>query len=392
MTAVRRVLIQGAGIGGLAAATAMAQRGIDVHVVEGEGRTAVAGVGLNQPQNALDALEKIGVKQACLDVGFPFEDLVMWNTNGDKVMAIPPVKGLYGFPSNNAIGRPVYYDILKSAAEAAGARITIGRTIDTMTQDADGVDVTFARWVGRHEDPEPDPDAPVERYDLVVGFDGVRSSVRNAIFGDKYTPTFSGSGIWRATIPRPDYLTEVTLVMAPGNVKAVLTPISATHMYFGLVTPEPGNPRHRPEDFVRDIRERTSSFTGRLAELRDTVSDDSIAVYTALEHVVVREPWFQGRIAIAGDAAHASPPHLSQGAAQALEDAVTLAEHLETSDDLDDALNAWYRRRHDRTYLVADMSLAILKSETGSELTESEKSLIALGAPGALVKIATEPY
>lgn len=392
MAAVNSVLIHGAGIGGLALAIALARRGVQVDVIEGPGRAAVFGVGLNQPANALAVLDTLGLKDACIAVGFPFEDLVFWSPAGERVAAIPPAEGRYGLPSNNAISRPSYFDILAEAALAAGARVETGRTIIDIEETAGGVDVEIGTWKGRYEQPDRVPGGDRRRYDLVVGFDGARSQVRTYLFGDRYQPEYTGSGVWRATIARPDYLTEIVVAMGPNNTKAVLTPISRDEMYFGLVTPEPGNPRHAPEDFVRLFRERTAFFSGRLGELRDSVSDDSNRVYTPLESVFVREPWFKGRVVIAGDAAHTAPPHLSQGAAMALEDAVTLAEALDGDTDLNAALAAWYERRLDRVAFVADMSLALLRSETGAALTADDEALLAVGVPGAQAKIAREAY
>src|SRR3712207_9045425 len=108
VSAVRRVLVQGGGVGGLTLAAALGQRGIEVDVVEAAGADAVLGVGLAQPANALAALDEIGVREQCLAVGFPFEPLVAWNPLGVQVAAIPPPEGRYGKPSNNAISRPAY--------------------------------------------------------------------------------------------------------------------------------------------------------------------------------------------------------------------------------------------------------------------------------------------
>ena len=391
MRAVDRVLVQGGGVGGLTLATALAQRGVEVDVVEASGPDAVLGVGLNQPNNALAALDEIGVRDRCLAAGFPFEPLAVWNPAGVQVAVIPPAEGRYGRPSNNAISRPVYNGILREAAEQAGARIRTAATIWQLTEDADGVEVELATWTGKRTPPVRDAGAGSNRYDLVVGFDGVRSAVRAHLFGDRYTPEFTGSANWRITLPRPDDLTSIAFALA-GPVKAVLTPISAEEMYIALVTPEPGNPRHDRADFPRLVRERMAGFSGRLGELRDGITDDAAITYTPLEQVVVREPWSRGRVAIAGDAAHTSTPHLAQGAAMAVEDAVTLAAALGEHPSLPAALDAWFDRRRDRALFVADMSRALLKRESGSELTGEEAELVELGIPGAQARIATEAY
>ncbi|SHN47912.1 FAD-dependent monooxygenase [Cryptosporangium aurantiacum] len=391
MAAVRKVLIQGAGIGGLTLAAALGQRGVQVDVAEAVGSDAVLGVGLNQPANVLAALDEIGVREACLNIGFPFEELVLWNPLGEQVAAIPPPDGVYAKPSNNAIGRPAYNQILREAADKAGARIRTGVTIWEMHEDADGVEVELATWTGKRTPPIRDAGAGSNRYDLVVGFDGVRSKIREHLFGDKYAPAFTGSANWRVTLPRPDYLEHIVVAFAAG-VKVVLTPTSRDDMYFGLVTPEPGKPRHAPEDFLDLFRERTRPFSGRLGELRDSITPDHTIVYTPLEYLTVREPWFRDRIAIAGDAAHTSPPHLSQGAAMAVEDAVTLAAALDQHDGLPDALDAWYRRRRDRALFVADASLALLKQENGDELTAADHELLRQVVPNAQVRLFTEAY
>jgi 2-polyprenyl-6-methoxyphenol hydroxylase-like FAD-dependent oxidoreductase len=392
VSAVSRVLIQGGGIGGLVLATALGQRGVEADVLEAAGPDAVLGVGLNQPANALAALAEIGVREKCVEVGFPWENLGIWNAEGVQVAAIPPPQdSRYGRPSNNAISRPLYNGILRTAAEKACATIRTGVTIGDLEERDDGVEVEVATWTGKRTPPARDPAAATRRYDLVVGFDGVRSTVRAHLFGETYAPRFTGYANWRVTMPRPDHVDHIIMAMGEG-VKAVLTPMSQDRMYFGLVTPEPGNPRHDPADFLELFRERTRSFSGRLGELRDSVSSGDQIVYTPLEDVTVREPWHRRRIAIAGDAAHTSAPTLAQGAAMAVEDAVTLAAALDDHDEVEPALDAWFRRRQERALFVADFSLGLLKQENGEQLDPAETDLLAIGIPGAQARLAREAY
>jgi 2-polyprenyl-6-methoxyphenol hydroxylase-like FAD-dependent oxidoreductase len=391
MSAVQRVLVQGGGVGGLTLAAALSQRGVEVDVVEAAGPDAVLGVGLNQPANALAALDEIGVRGECLKVGFPFEELLLWNPASQQVAAIPPAVGPYGKPSNNAISRPLYNGILRAAAEEAGANIRSGATVWQMTEDADGVEVELATWTGKRTPPLRDPSRGSRRYDLVVGFDGIRSGIRQHLFGDAYAPQFTGFANWRVIMQRPADLTHIVMAMSK-DAKAVLTPINAEHMYIALVTPEAGNPRHDPADFAQLVRVRMQHFSGLLGQLRDDITAEHSINYTPLEYLTVREPWYRGRVAIAGDAAHTSPPHLAQGAAMAVEDAVTLAAALDAYTSLSSALDAWYRRRSSRALFVADFSLALLKQETGTELTDQEAQLVSIGIPGAQARLAQEAY
>ena len=167
------------------------------------------------------------------------------------------------------------------------------------------------------------------------------------------------------TLARPAEIDRIVMALGK-DVKAVLTPISQDQMYIALVTPEPGNPRYDPADFTRLTRERMRYLSGRLGELRDSITDAHSIHYTPLEYLAVREPWFTGRIAIAGDAAHTRPPHLAQGAAMAVKDAVTLAAALDGHSSVPKALDAWFERRQDRALFVADFSLALLKQGPGS--------------------------
>jgi 2-polyprenyl-6-methoxyphenol hydroxylase-like FAD-dependent oxidoreductase len=376
-----RVLIQGGGIGGLTAATALAQRGIETDVTELRSEGAVLGVGLNQPANGLAGLREIGALEECLAAGWQFDDLHLWDPAGNLLAVIPPPTPPPGLPANNVIARPALAAILTKAAITAGAAIHYGTTITDVAENPRGATATFG--------------TKQERYDLVIGFDGIRSPFRQRIYGrDTYPPAYTGSAVWRVSTQRHPAVDRIILSMAK-DAKAVLTPVSADSMYIAVVTPEPGNPRQDPAAFATAVRNRLAAFTGPVAEIRDTITDSATVAYTPIEEVTVTGPWYRGRLAIAGDAAHASTPHLAQGGAMAVEDAIVLAHCLthcpDETADLATALGTWYDRRRGRAMFVQDMSRALLKEETGEPLTPKDQDLIAQGIPGAQQRLA-EPY
>ncbi|MEC4017889.1 FAD-dependent monooxygenase [Streptomyces sp. H27-D2] len=384
----RRVLVHGAGIGGLTAAVALARLGIEVDVVELRAADSAPGVGLIQPSNALGALATLGLRDACLAAGFSFEELHIRSPDGRLTTAIPPPVSGYGPPSHNAISRARLSAVLTGAALRSGARIHYGATITELVEDPATVTVTASAL-------EPDADdSPVLQgcYDLVLGFDGIRSPLRTHLYGSSYEPELTGQAVWRASVPRPAEVDRVIMSSA-GDRKAVLTPIDASTMYIALVVPAPGNPwmdRQRlPQLFHEQLVE--AGFGGTVGAVADTVKSSRTVAYTPLEQVTVAEPWFRGRIAIAGDAAHATVPQLAQGAAMAVEDAVVLGESLREHPVLGAALTAWYERRRPRAAFVQDFSRALLRQESGLELSSAEAVLMGIGIPGAQARLA-EPY
>ncbi|MFF5254484.1 FAD-dependent monooxygenase [Streptomyces leeuwenhoekii] len=383
MTSVSRVLVQGGGIGGLVAATALARRGVHVDVVEHRPPGSVLGVGLNQPGNALGVMQEIGVLDDCLRSGYQFSDLRMAGADSNTMMDIPP-SVFRDMPPNNAIQRAELCRILLGAARGAGAHLYHGSTLASLTEAPDGVDVTFTGAM-------PDATVPSDgRYDLVVGFDGIRSQVRRHLFGSRYDAEYTGFACWRISLPRPPELDRIVYALA-GSIKATLIPLSETSCYVALVVPEESiRPRQTSAQIVERIRSLLGEFTGWIGELGHTLSEDAPAAYSPIEQVTVDEPWYRGRIVVAGDAAHASSPHMAQGAAMAAEDAVVLAQCLDASDDLDKALRAWWERRMPRAGFVQQYSAALLRTESGTP-TEQDRELLKTPMPAAQARLA-EPY
>jgi 2-polyprenyl-6-methoxyphenol hydroxylase-like FAD-dependent oxidoreductase len=377
---VGRVLIQGGGIGGLVAATALAQRGVAVDVVEQRPAGSVLGVGLIQPPNALRVMAEIGVLDDCLAAGYQGDGTQVIGPDG-AVIAQSPAPPPGDLPvTANGIQRRELCRILLDAAVKAGARLFHGATVATIAEGDDGVSVTFGGGP-----------APADgRYDLLAGFDGVRSAVRRHLFGEKYGPRLTGFSVWRVSLPRPAQLQRTVFAFA-GPVKATLIPLSAGDCYLALVAPEPAPRRGLSEpDLIAQMQGMLSRFGGWVGGLRDVIAGQASAAYGPIEQVTVTEPWCRGRVLIGGDAAHATSPHMAQGAAMAAEDAIVLAAELDRGERLDQALDAWYQRRLPRATLVQDYSAALMRQEQG-EPTDADLRLLELPVPAVQARLA-QPY
>lgn len=365
-----RVLVIGAGIGGLGAATALAQRGTDVHLVEIKPDFSVPGVGINQPANSLRAMRAIGVLDECLAAGFQFDHSEIYGADGTRTARSQYPLGTDDVPANNALSRGALQSILVSAAGRAGVKIDLGVTVDRFTDTGECVEVALTD--GRHD-----------RYDLVVAFDGIGSPTRRALFGERFEPVYTGFGVLRVTLPRPADLIGMRVYQSLG-VKAGFCPLSESSMYIFVVTAQPADVVLDPTSFGETLRAQLAPFGGLPAEVRESITGPGGIVFSPIADVLLPLPWFVGRVGVLGDAAHACAPHLTQGAAMALEDGVVLAEMLtaETA-PLDDVLRRFGARRYPRVKLVQDVSRQILLDEMAitEETYEAAMRASAAGQP-----------
>ncbi len=354
MPAIERALIIGGGIGGLTAGIALRQAGIAVDLIEINPTFSVYGVGIIQPNNTLRALDRIGLAHRCVEMGAPFPGWRLHDAAGNPIIDLPnETSAAPGFPPNNGITRPDLQRVLSQAAYEHGVAIRLGVRLDTLVDRGERVDVTLS-------------DGTADSYDLVIGCDGLYSDTRQRVFGDLVVPQFTGQSVWRYNFPRPKEFVWGEIHAGPRS-KVGLTPIRPDLMYMFVVSAEPGNPWMAPEDLATSMRERLTGFSGIIAQLGEQIIDPAGVVYKPMENLILPAPWNKGRVLIIGDAAHATTPHLAQGAAMAIEDAVLLGELLGRDGATFDALMAEFTaRRFDRARFVVETSDQIAKWEMES--------------------------
>lgn len=340
-----RALVIGGGIGGLTAAVALARQGCQVDLVEVQKESKVSGVGIIQPSNALRALDSLGLAQACIEQGYAYDRYDYMDAAGNVVNSVPGPLAAKHLPAYNGIFRGRLQNILLNAAKASGVSIRMGTTMTELAQNADEVTVRFS-------------DGTSGKYGLVVAADGIYSACRMSLFGLSARPQATGQSVWRVTMPRPAEVTSGVMILGK-NSKAGYIPLSAEHMYLLLVTQEDPQKFFSREELRGALLQRLEGYGGLVEKSRAYVTPEADIVYRPLEVVMLPAPWSKGRVLLIGDASHASTPHLGQGAAMAIEDAVVLAELVGKGVPGDQLGSAWEQRRVERASFIQNASIAI---------------------------------
>jgi 2-polyprenyl-6-methoxyphenol hydroxylase-like FAD-dependent oxidoreductase len=350
MSKIRRVLVVGGGVGGLTAAAAFAQRGVQVVLIERRPAFDVPGVGLGQPANALRVYDALGVLQDVLASGFIYDHMCIFDPNRELIVRHKFLLGDERTPPFCALSRRRLHEILLAAAERAGAEVRCGLTVGDIHDEDDRVTVDFSN--GR-----------TESFDLLAGFDGIRSATRLHLVGTAFVPRPSGFGAWRLQVPRPDYVRGMEFLQGIGS-KAGAMPLADDLMYLFHIRPEAPDAFFERQDYPNLLRERLAQYGSYVADICASLNTGSDIVYSPIEPMMLPWPWFRGRVVIGGDAAHVFPPHLTQGAAMAAEDAYVLVNEMLTEDaPIESRLMRYSRKRYARCAFVHAFAQQWLEDE-----------------------------
>lgn len=369
-----RILIIGGGFSGMAAAIQLRRQGAEVDLVEIDPGWRSYGAGISLGGATLRAFRTLGILDAFLAQGNAADGVQLCLPNGPRVAELPtPRIAGPDVPGGGAIMRPVLARILADATRASGANVRLGCTFTAIEQDAEGVEVAFT-------------DGSRQRYDLVIGADGLYSQVREAVFPQAPKPRYSGQAVWRAVLPRPPEIDTCVMWMGP-RVKPGVNPVSKTEMYLFVTEPRPSNDHVDPATFADHLCGLLADFSApALQAIRAQIGPDSQIVYRPLEGLLMPRPWFSGRVVLIGDTVHATTPHLASGACIGIEDALVLAEELAREVPLVAALAAFEQRRWERCRMVVQNSARLGEIEVAGGDKEEHgrimrESLMALAQP-----------
>jgi 2-polyprenyl-6-methoxyphenol hydroxylase-like FAD-dependent oxidoreductase len=340
---LRRILVVGGGVGGLTAATTFAQRGVEVVLIERRPTFDIAGVGLGQPANALRVYDTLGVLDDILATGFSYDHMSIFDPDRRLIVEHKFLMGDDRVPAFCALLRLQLHEILLGAAQRAGVQVRLGVTINEIHDDGDWVAVQFST-------------GEQDAFDLLAGFDGIRSTTRLHVAGTAFSPRPSGYGAWRVPAPRPDVVRGMEFLQGIGS-KTGAIPLGNGIMYLFHVRPESPGANFAGQGQASLFKERLAQYGSYVAEVAASLNSESDIVYSPIEPLLLPWPWFRKRVVIGGDAAHTFAPHLTQGAAMAAEDGFVLAREVLNDDvPIEDRLMRYSMRRYPRCAFVYTFS------------------------------------
>jgi len=343
-----KILIAGGGIGGITLALALRQRGIEALLFEQAKAFSQVGAGIQLSANATRVLRTLGLGDALTRVAVYPEgrDYRAWD-NGDRLYWTP-----LGQRAESHFGAPYYHahradllDVLLGGLGDQGFRLN--SHLDRFEQDAHGVTITLA-------------DGSTATGDVLIGADGIHSTVRAQLFG-RELPRYTGNVAWRGLVPAERVahldLGRVTGVWMGPNRSIVQYYVAARRTFNWIGISRSEQPARESWLAEGRIEDALAEYTGWHDTIRTIIAATPRVLRQALYD---REPlpdWRVGRVVLLGDAAHPMMPFYAQGAAQSIEDAYVLAGCLAASpEEPVAALERYVRLRQPRTAWMQELS------------------------------------
>jgi 2-polyprenyl-6-methoxyphenol hydroxylase-like FAD-dependent oxidoreductase len=330
------VAVAGGGIGGLATAIALEPTDIEPVVFEkaADLKKVEVGAGITLWPNAVKMLDRLGVGEEVRNHGSLFSGCLQQRTASGRLLAEWDLREMgheLGAPAMG-IRRPALHEVL---ASAAAAHVTPGSQVTSFEESDSGVTVSLA-------------DGRMQEADALIGADGIDSVIRASLFGAK-PPRYSGLTIWRAVAEFDDSALPPGALLSywgSGTRFVIFRVAPGTMVWEATLATEAGG--KDPESGVKpSLLQHFADFVDPVKPMIEAADDRSIIRDDVCDRPPA-ESWGRGRITLLGDAAHAMTFAVGQGAAQAFEDAVALADSLQRASAVQDGLRAYEQRRMKR--------------------------------------------
>jgi salicylate hydroxylase len=349
----KKILIAGAGIGGLTAAACLIKAGHDVQIFEQAPELTEVGAGIQMSANAMHVLIDLGLGDAISALSVRPEAYVFRLHDTGEVISQFALADehlqLHRAPYNQLHRADFQRLLVRKVDELKKGVVRLNSRVTGFEETPTEVRVRLAN-------------GEIASADLLIGADGVRSAVREQIAGAAH-PVYTGDAAWRFTIPAqelpPGFMEPVMSVwMGPGaHVVCYFLRAGALLNFVGLVETEEVSEESWTARFPRDkLRADFAGWHPDIQTIVDLADPDACYRWSLFYRPPISN-WSTRRATLLGDSVHATLPYLAQGAAMAIEDGAVLARALDMA-DVPDALQIYQRNRIERTTRIVEGSSA----------------------------------
>jgi salicylate hydroxylase len=348
----QKILIAGAGLGGLAAAGCLIKAGYDVEIYEQAPELGEVGAGIQMSANAMHVLNYLGVGDEISEKSVrPAAYVFRLHDTGEMIdrfaLSEEHLK-LHKAPYNQAHRADLHEILARKILEMKPGVVHLNKRVTKFEESDDGIELFF-------------DDGTSAKGDILVGADGVKSVIRDQIAG-AIPATYTGDSAWRLTVPKdklpPNFMDEVMSVwMGPGKhaVSYWLRNGELLNFVGAVETPVASEESWTAKFPWEDLKADFEGWNDDIQTVIDLVDKDQCFRWAMYKRPVV-PTWSTSRATILGDAAHATLPYLAQGAAMAIEDGAVLSRALRQVESIPDALDLYQRNRVERTARVVETS------------------------------------
>jgi salicylate hydroxylase len=350
---VKKILIAGAGIGGLTAASCLMKAGYDVEIYEQAPELSEIGAGIQLSANAMHVLNHLGLGDAIGKLSVrPAAYVFRLHDTGEIIGQFPLAEEherLNGAPYNQLHRADLHDVLLDKARDYKKDVVRLNHKVVGFEETSTGVRLDFAG-------------GSKAQGDLLIGADGVKSAVRAQIAGPDRA-VYTGDAAWRLVVPadrlpKENFMGQVMSVwMGPGkHVVCYYLRAGALLNFVGLVETEEISEESWTAQFPWE--KLKADFTGwheNIQAIIDRVDKEACYRWSLYYRPPIAS-WSTRRATLLGDAVHATLPYLAQGACMAIEDAAVLTRALQATEDITEALKLYERNRIERTSRIVEGS------------------------------------
>lgn len=340
-----KVCIIGGGIAGLTMAIALESKGIEYVVFEAAPSIKALGAGLVLAANAIQALERLGIKEEAIAKGRLVDRFSIYDQQGDTISSVDSkaVSAQYG-ADNFTIHRAQLHELLLS--KISPSLIHTGKRVIGFDNQHDGVLLNFE-------------DGSSYKASYVIAAEGIHSPLRKTLQPHSEI-RYAGYTCWRAVIDNDSLQLSSTSETWGRNGRFGIVPLAYNKIYWFACVTAPAHDSRMKHFKVQDLQAVFADFHDPIPQILKHTKDEQLLWNDIIDFKPLKQYAF-GRIVLIGDAAHATTPNMGQGACMAIEDAVVLAQEMSKNQDWELAFKNFERRRIGRTSYIVNNSWTLGK-------------------------------